>query len=424
MKDIVSDHVEVHGEKMDLPLYLLNDYLREFDARIIEIKKKESCIGIVLDKTAFYPGGGHQVHDTGELIGRNFRFRVTKIEKRGDKIIHLGEIIEGSPENIALGEIVRGVIDWERRYHIMKLHTAEHIFMHFMEKERGIKLRNGQFGPLEGMIILEKPVELDAILTIEKKVNEVIKQSLPVRRIIRNGIAEIAIKGLGSKKCGGTHVKNTGEIEFFKILKVHGGKVIWYNVSKRAIEELREEYNNLIKIGEILDVTQLESSKISNKLRTILKELEGLKSTVNALSEIIVNAIIKKRMKVGFYIDGERWIGDIVDLKAINIGGVKELEPIMKKLSERLEPNYVVIIQITEKDLILIVKRQKKVVRRIREVITQIVSEIGREKVVISGLSGATLLTFSTNQDLEKFLSKLFCGTARKQNNSQSRISS
>jgi len=103
-------------------LYWENAYDIKFAAKVISVKKD----GIVLDKTLFYPESGNQASDQGLLTIRNNKFRVDSVSKDGDNILHH---ISGDFENkIKLGDEVKGEIDWDYRYGIMKAHTSQHIF--------------------------------------------------------------------------------------------------------------------------------------------------------------------------------------------------------------------------------------------------------------------------------------------------------
>src|SRR4051812_27531624 len=99
-------------------LYHTDAYLKEFDAVVTGIDEEKH--GVLLDRTAFYPGGGGQPNDVGELDAGGQVYIVSKVEKGNLHII----------ENAALPEVgtkVHGVLDWERRYKLMRTHTAMHI---------------------------------------------------------------------------------------------------------------------------------------------------------------------------------------------------------------------------------------------------------------------------------------------------------
>src|SRR5437868_389045 len=122
-------------------LYQTDSYLKEFTARVIEVKPDQR--GVVLDRTAFYPGGGGQPHDMGTLTFGGQTYPVSKIEKG---YIH---VLEGDtlPQ---VGDEVCGVIDWNRRYKLMRTHTAMHIFCGIAYHVYGVPVTGNNMEPLQG----------------------------------------------------------------------------------------------------------------------------------------------------------------------------------------------------------------------------------------------------------------------------------
>ncbi|MEM1776329.1 MAG: alanyl-tRNA editing protein, partial [Nitrososphaerota archaeon] len=100
-------------------LYLLDCYLKEFEAHVLRISEE----GVVLDKTAFYPEGGGQPSDKGLLIHGDEKYEVNYVFKKDDEVYH---VVEGA-QTLTPGDIVKGVIDWDRRYTYMRYHTALHV---------------------------------------------------------------------------------------------------------------------------------------------------------------------------------------------------------------------------------------------------------------------------------------------------------
>ncbi len=97
-------------------LYHTDSYLREFDAQVTAAFPEEKALA--LDRTAFYPGGGGQPHDLGTLNG----LKVVKVRKAGEDVLHI--LDENLPE---VGTKMHGAIDWDRRYKLMRTHTALHV---------------------------------------------------------------------------------------------------------------------------------------------------------------------------------------------------------------------------------------------------------------------------------------------------------
>lgn len=109
---------------MTIPLYLEDSYLKEMEATIIEsTKESDNRWQIVLDKTIFYPRGGGQSTDQGTLFTENWKGKVSQALQKEDKIIHYVEGNQPPP----IGTSLKGVLDWDRRYLHMRLHSAGHI---------------------------------------------------------------------------------------------------------------------------------------------------------------------------------------------------------------------------------------------------------------------------------------------------------
>src|SRR5690242_17720183 len=97
-------------------LYQTDSYLREFDALVTAAFPDQRAIA--LDRTVFYPGGGGQPHDLGTLAGS----KVLQVRKAGEDVLHT---LEGQLPPV--GASVHGNLDWDRRYALMRTHTAMHI---------------------------------------------------------------------------------------------------------------------------------------------------------------------------------------------------------------------------------------------------------------------------------------------------------
>lgn len=210
------------------------NYIRKFDAIITKNKKDYIC----LDKTAFYPVGGGQPSDIGFLKWENKESKVQEVIKKGDSVKH---ILDG--EKPAVGTNVYGIIDWEKRYSYMKMHTAQHIIsgilfddynartvgnqihadysrvdfhpIHFSEKDlEDIKIKSntiiGQNLPIK---IYEEERE-----SLEKRVNNQ-RCNLDLLPKFVNILRIIEIEGFDICPCAGTHVQNTNELSEIKIIK-------------------------------------------------------------------------------------------------------------------------------------------------------------------------------------------------------------
>jgi misacylated tRNA(Ala) deacylase len=212
-------------------LYQTDSYLKEFDARVEGVSGEPQ--GLVLDQTAFYPGGGGQPADAGTINGKP----VTRIRRAEGRLLHLlgGELP-------AEGDAIHGVIDWDRRYKLMRTHTAMHVLCGVVFRDYGALVTGGEMEPLKGRMDFEfERLERALVSTIENAVNHEIAAGHEVRTkilpreeafkipdLIRTkinllpvGIQEVRtveIVGLDLQADGGTHVKNTSEVGRIRVL--------------------------------------------------------------------------------------------------------------------------------------------------------------------------------------------------------------
>lgn len=214
-------------------LFHNDSYLKEFDALVTEVTDD----GVVLDRTAFYIGGGGQPHDTGVLIAGNQEYPVTRVGRSEGKIVHR---IEG--ELPATGAKVTGRIDWERRYLLMRTHTALHILCGVVWRDYGAKVTGGDMQPGTARMDFElEAITAEFAHDLEDRVNAEVAAARDILvdnlsraeayhhpdlirtkvNLLPPTIAEVRtidISGLDMQADGGTHVANTTEVGIIKVV--------------------------------------------------------------------------------------------------------------------------------------------------------------------------------------------------------------
>lgn len=212
-------------------LYHLDSYQKEFDAQVIKCNPEANTI--ILDRTAFYPGGGGQVPDSGIISCGAASFRVIRAKHSPEGILHFIESCQPLPSE---GSNVAGVIDWERRYQVMRTHTAMHILCGVIFRDFGAQVTGGDMEPLKGRMDFEfESMSAELVDVIDTAINkeveaarEIKAQILPREKafeipdlirtkinLLPEGIKEIRtieIVDLDLQADGGTHVKNTREV--------------------------------------------------------------------------------------------------------------------------------------------------------------------------------------------------------------------
>jgi misacylated tRNA(Ala) deacylase len=192
---------------------------------------------VALDRTAFYPGGGGQPNDEGTLADGARTWKVTRVRKAGADVWH-----ELDSEPPVVGTSVRGAIDWERRYKLMRTHTAMHILCGVIFRDYGASVTGGNMEPLKGRMDFEfETMRQEFVRQIEEKINVEAAAARPVKvkilpraeafqipdlirtkiNLLPEGIAEVRtveIEGLDLQADGGTHVANTREVGRIRVV--------------------------------------------------------------------------------------------------------------------------------------------------------------------------------------------------------------
>jgi alanyl-tRNA synthetase len=287
-----------------------DDYkLISFDARVLQVITDEGNY-IILDKTAFYPTSGGQLHDIGTINN----IQVTDVFKQGPYIIHKVESLNGIKENIN----VKGEINLKRRVQLTQHHTATHVVNAAAREILGSHIN--QAGAKKTIkkahldITHYKTLTTEEIEAIEKKANEFVKKALDVKKyflprseaekrfgmsIYQGGavpgknIRIVEIVGIDVEACGGTHLDNTSEIEEVKIIKstkIQDGIVrliFTAGEAARSVEQNEEEL--LSKASELLGVEKPYIVSSADKLFRVWKAVRKARAKSINLSEEELN---------------------------------------------------------------------------------------------------------------------------------------
>ncbi|MEM2688520.1 MAG: alanine--tRNA ligase [Candidatus Bathyarchaeia archaeon] len=289
---------EVAGIQETEALYHKDQYMREFEAKVLKV------IGggeyVILDKTCFYPEGGGQPSDSGWLFFKDGKAEVLDVKKVGKVIVHK---ISGEKAPLE-GAIVKGVIDWDKRYALMKAHTATHIINGAARRVLGQHV--WQFGTQKSVessrldISHYRRLTREEVQKIETLANEAVFRNITVEtmwlprseaesqygfRLYQGGVVpgkEIRVVKIGDwevEACAGTHVRNTGEIGFIKI--IHSEKIqdgverLVYAVGIQALKAVQRNEELLWRVSETLGAPLEKLDKTVEKLVGKLKEVKA-----------------------------------------------------------------------------------------------------------------------------------------------------
>jgi misacylated tRNA(Ala) deacylase len=232
-----------YNGRMTTLLYQTDAYLKEFSAAITAVDAGTRAV--VLDQSAFYPGGGGQPCDFGSLEAAGVVYPVDKVKKQGDDVYHflggenpLPTVNSASP----YGDVAHGTLNWVRRYELMRTHTALHILCGTVFRDYGAKVTGGDMDPLKGRMDFEfETMRAELVHDIEAAVNLEIQNARDLRvkilprdeafqipDLIRTKInllppdilkiRTVEIIGLDLQADGGTHVMNTSEVGKIKVV--------------------------------------------------------------------------------------------------------------------------------------------------------------------------------------------------------------
>jgi len=302
-------------------LYYDDAYQIGFQAKILARVAENA---VVLDQTCFYPEGGGQPGDHGELRFGDRKLKVTNVQKIGNTIVHF--LDQPIDQEI---DLVEGEVDWQRRVNLMRHHTGTHALIgaarrvlgeHVWQAGAQKEVESSRLDITHYREITPKERE-----RIERLVNQVILRDLPVQvawmarekaeakygyRLYQGGavpgskIRVVRIQGWDAEACGGTHCKRTGELGVFKIEKAgklqDGVERIIFSAGEPALKRINQQSEALAKASELLKTTP---EKLPESIKTIVAERDSLERELERVhaktTESHVKQLAKKAIALG-----------------------------------------------------------------------------------------------------------------------------
>jgi len=296
-------------------LYYADAYVKEFDAKVLKVINSQY---VVLERTCFYPEGGGQPADHGFLTFGSAKAEVVDVRKVGRVIVHK---IKGSlaPKE---GAVVKGMLDWDKRYALMKAHTATHLVNGAARRVLGEHV--WQHGTQKGVestrldISHYRRLTPEEIHKIETLANQAVLANMPVTtawmprsqaesqygfRLYQGGAVpgkDIRVVKTGDwdvEACAGTHLKRTGEIGFIKIVYTEriqdGVERLGYAVGLQALKAVQHQERVLWRVSETLGAPLEKLDKTAEKLVSDLKESTRERRKLVKQIVITSNVVIK-----------------------------------------------------------------------------------------------------------------------------------
>ncbi|MBN2411873.1 hypothetical protein JXQ31_09275 [candidate division KSB1 bacterium] len=312
-------------------LYYTDSYLKEFNAKVIQTGEIEGRPAVVLDKTLFYPESGGQMFDTGIIENVS----VCRVVLKENVIWHVLDKPVSKKD-------IHGQINWVRRFDFMQQHTGFHIlagsFLHQLEVETLSSHLGEEYSTID---VRSDRIDAAQLKDVEDHANKIIWENRPVRAfwaekedmdnpLLRKVPDEfekvrlVEIENYDLDPCGGTHVRNTGEVGLVKILgseKIRGNTRYVFVAGNRALREMQKQYNILTTLCQQLttgvDDMPAAVKKLLEENKNYIKALQNFEKlgeekivsellTENKTSKIVVKNIEDKK------IDGLRRIASTV----------------------------------------------------------------------------------------------------------------
>ena len=307
-------------------LFYIDSYIKNFTAEIEEVKEVDDKFHVLLNKTAFFPGGGGQYCDLGIIDNIN----VLDVYEENDKIYH---VLEKKPNRI---HKVKCEIDWDRREYGMQHHFGQHIISACFNNEYKAKTVGFHLGKDFSTVDIEGFFKEEDILKIEKMCNEIIRENITVEFLnitkkeakklkikedlskLGDNIRVVKIDDIDMNLCCGVHMKNTLDLRVIKIKKFEKYKKatrIEFLCGTKAIEEMLKRENYLNKICKLLSSNEEDAYKsienLNNKLNEVNKENRRLE-------EIIINYEVKEMIESAEKINNMNVIVKVYENKTMN----------------------------------------------------------------------------------------------------------
>jgi len=308
-KEVVEDKTSKYSVRVDgLPptkkLYYEQSSDIEFEAVVLDFFDGYA----VTDQTLFYPDGGGQPADTGSLVSSDSMVRVDGVVKIGEVILH--HITGGV---LRRGERVKGIVDEERRWSLMRHHTATHILLHAAKEVLGVHIHQAgaQKGSESSRIDIRhfKHITPDELRKIETEANRMIMASQPVEISIEDrtkaeqkygfslyqggvppGRDIRVVKVAGDiEACAGTHCRNTGEVGVIKIIRVEhiqdGIERIEFTAGLAAIFYMQHLEHIVASSSEVLSV---QPDNLPSSVSRFFNEWKDQKKDIDRMSARLV----------------------------------------------------------------------------------------------------------------------------------------
>ena len=263
-------------------LYYQDCHLTTFSATVSSCEAAESRWEILLDATAFYPEGGGQACDLGQLGN----VRVLDVQERGETVVHFCD----GP--LTVGETVEGTVDYGRRFVLMQQHSGEHIVSGIIHRRYGYHNVGFHMGSDIITIDFDGVIPQEDLASIEWEANQAVWANLPIRcwypspeelpqvfyrtkKALPWPVRIVEVPGFDSCACCGTHVASTGEIGIIKLFTtvgLRGGTRMEMACGQRALALMNQAYDQNRQVSQAFSAKISETGAAARRMNETLEE--------------------------------------------------------------------------------------------------------------------------------------------------------
>lgn len=307
-------------------LYFSDSSVLEFEARVVGLNQAASSCQVILDRTAFYPTGGGQPNDTGQL---NEEPVIDVIEDESGVVLHIVKDCAA----LTLGAAIRGKVDRARRLDHLQQHSGQHVLSQAFIQVCGAETRSFHLGPVSSTIDIELQTPTDAVIRAAEElanavvfedrpmrvhlVNEEQAARLPLRKesAVQGTIRVIEIEDFDWSPCGGTHANRTGQVGLITVRSIERAKGmtrIEFFCGHRALEDYRLAHGTAVRVARMFSAERDTSPDMVAKA---LEENKELKKRTRELLEIALTAEASRVLASAPEIRGFKLIKMVFDLR-------------------------------------------------------------------------------------------------------------
>lgn len=263
-------------------LYYEDCHKDRFTAQVVGCAATEKGYLVTLDATAFYPEGGGQACDLGNLG----EARVLDVQELGEEVYHLCD------RPLAVGSTVEGRVDYARRFDLMQQHTGEHMVSGVIHARYGYHNVGFHMGADVVTIDFDGPIPPEALPGIEAEVNEAVWKDLPLRiwypspealpetvyrskRALPWPVRIVEVPGMDRCACCGIHVERTGEVglvKLFSCVKFHQGVRMEMACGRRALALLNTAYTQNRLVSQEFSAKLMETGAAARRMTEALAQ--------------------------------------------------------------------------------------------------------------------------------------------------------